>query len=382
MLVHTLWIVVYAALGHEARDYIGIGSYWVQRSTVSKQIVIDPTYRYPTSRDETWGSHRGYDGQFSYYIALDPSHARYYMDSPSYRYSRILYPAAAWVLAAGQADLVPYSMVVVNWLAIAFGTLAIALLLRRRGVSPWWAAAYGLAPGMMLAMQRDLTEPLAYGLAAGGLLVLSGTGRRRHLIAGLVFALAALARQTTLLIPLVWALWTLLGWDGAVASARTRLRQAALVAGVAVGPYLAWEVYLRSWLGASSSGEPYVLVPFGWLFHKHFGLSRQPPMVIAVVVPAVLAAACAVWALRRGRRRPEWACLALQVLAFVIFAPAYNAYTSLGRVVLGIVLVAVLCIPFLRDLPARGRRAMGGAGALYMAMAPVIYVYGLSNFHL
>ena len=47
----------------------------------------------------------GYDGQFVYYIARDPSTATQYIDVPAYRFQRILLPMLARFLAFGQVSL-------------------------------------------------------------------------------------------------------------------------------------------------------------------------------------------------------------------------------------------------------------------------------------
>src|SRR5579871_4588194 len=65
----------------------------------------------------TWSSYirnqndDGYDGQFDYYIALDPANAPLHLDVPAYRYQRVLYPMLARVVVLGQASLIPYALV-------------------------------------------------------------------------------------------------------------------------------------------------------------------------------------------------------------------------------------------------------------------------------
>lgn len=88
-----------------------------------------------------------------------------------------------------------------------------------------------------VAVQRDLTEPLAYGLVTAAPLILDLPVRWRYVAAGVVFGLAGLARQTTLVFPLLYAAW--LAWDGefagrANAPRRRRLRDAAVLAVLAV----------------------------------------------------------------------------------------------------------------------------------------------------
>ena len=103
----------------------------------------------------------GYDGQFYYFLAVDPTHGRDYMDAPGIIYSRIGYPMTARALSGGNPTLIPYMMVLVNILAAVGGTLAVAFFLRRHGLPPALALLYGFYPGLILAVLRDLTEPPA-----------------------------------------------------------------------------------------------------------------------------------------------------------------------------------------------------------------------------
>ena len=114
----------------------------------------------------TWG----YDGQFAYQIARDPLGASRFLDVPAYRYQRILYPLVAWVLAAGQGTLVPWTLIAVNWLALVAGTWITEEILAGRGVSCWYALSYGLFAGLLMAVRLDLTEPLALALAQAAIL--------------------------------------------------------------------------------------------------------------------------------------------------------------------------------------------------------------------
>ena len=99
----------------------------------------------------------------------------------------------------------PAALLLVGLGAVAFGTLALAALLRRRGASPWWALLFPAYPGIFLAVGHDLAEPLAYALVAGGLYALDRTGVARPLPAALLFGLAGATRETTLVFPAVLA---------------------------------------------------------------------------------------------------------------------------------------------------------------------------------
>src|SRR5207302_7292743 len=67
---------------------------------------------------------RGYDGQFYYYTAIDPFNAAQYMwaDNATFRLQRVFYPIVLIAVTLGQSDLVPYAMIIVNYLSVVAGT--------------------------------------------------------------------------------------------------------------------------------------------------------------------------------------------------------------------------------------------------------------------
>lgn len=111
-------------------------------------------------------ANQGYDGQFAYSIALDPdpSHLTGKLDIPAYRYQRILYPWTARLLGAGQAALIPWTLVLVNVLAHVGGTALLERWLAARRVSRWYALPYAFWAGLAMPVRGNLTEPLCYAL--------------------------------------------------------------------------------------------------------------------------------------------------------------------------------------------------------------------------
>lgn len=368
--LYGVWIALHFLTGQEARDFIVIGRQAILRSHASAIIRYDPHYVY---RDPL-----GYDGQYCYFLALDPVHARWYMDFPAYRYGRILYPMLARALAFGQAALVPYTLVAINWIAAPAGTLAVGAWLRRKGLSPWLALLYGLSLGMFIALNGDLTEPLAYAFVALAIYLLDFGGGRRLLAGGVAFALAILTRETTAVFAVVWGGWLLLG--GAPGTSlreriRANWRQAATLLGLSLAPYLAYKLFLLLWLGslgtpASVRFEP---LPFAGLAHYWPWSGFQYVELLSVVLPALI---CAVVALRALPTRPAspalWALLA-NVLLFVLLLPAssYIDQFASSRITLGVTLAALYCLP---DLDARftGRRAwLVVCAALWLMFVPI-----------
>src|SRR5207253_2022665 len=185
-----------------------------------------------------------------YFLAVDPKHGRDYMDTPGVIYSRIGYPMTVRALSGGNASVVPYMMVLVNILAAVGGTLAIAFFLKRRGLPPALALLYGFFPGLVIAVLRDLTEPLAFGLAAAGLLAFNPRSKLRLLASASLFGMAMLTRETVALFPALLALGLLLG-VGTASHWRERLRWGNLArslafAEIAFAPLYIWRHLLTT----------------------------------------------------------------------------------------------------------------------------------------
>src|SRR3984893_1218035 len=112
LVIYGAWLVAFFGLGHSALDFTFRSPGFLNQSHASSVINPDPTVT----------SNAGaYDSQFFYYMALDPVNARYYMDANTYRYTRILYPMVARVLGLGQPGLMPDTLILVHWLALAGG---------------------------------------------------------------------------------------------------------------------------------------------------------------------------------------------------------------------------------------------------------------------
>ena len=325
LAAYVIWAAYYAA-HRDVVDLARVGREFVTRAPGESRAIDELA---PDTFDES-----GYDGQFFLYIAVDPTGAEQYVDEPPYRYSRIVYPLLARAVALGQSDLVPVALLLINLLAVGAGTFAVATLLRRLGLSPWYGALYGLYPGLFVGVSHDLSEPLAYAFAAFALLAFE---RRRVPLAAVLFALAGLTRESTLLFPVALALWLAIG--------RRRFRDAAMLA-ASVLPYLALRVGLWAWLGAfgNAQAQRIEVLPFAGLA-KHWPWDTLTlEEIYSVVVPCMLALVVAVLV----RARPGWlVVLAANVVVLVVFLPepSYAEYRASGRITIGVVLAFLLCLP-------------------------------------
>jgi hypothetical protein len=351
-------LLVGPGLASDPYQYVNIGHKFLKQGTTSS--VIKPTL---PSDDKI-----GYDGQFYYFLAVDPKHGRDYIEQPGLIYSRIGYPMTARALSGGNPSLIPYMLVLVNVLAVVGGTLAIAFFLKRRGLSPALALLYGFFPGLIIAVLRDLTEPLAFGLAAAGVVAFNPRSKWRLLASASLFGLAMLTRETVALFPAVLTIGLLVG-VGTGLSWRERFRWSHLVravafAEVAFAPLFVWRHLLATVVlpnvptqESFAAGEHHIaggaigaalasIVPFHALAGQWPWSGEDVTNLLSVVLPALIWAVIAIALLRRKRTLEPWLVLA-NVAVFVIFLPTPIAvdYGSLGRASIGIVLAALLTLP-------------------------------------
>jgi Gpi18-like mannosyltransferase len=365
LMIYGLWIAAFLATGHDARDLIDIGRKFVTQSQSSSVIRYDATYRY--AADPT-----GYDGQFVYYIALDPVHARDYLDWPAYRYGRILEPALAGALAFGNPGLVPFTILLVSWLAIGLSTAVLAAWLKRKRLNPVLALIYAFYAGVVIAFRFDLTEALSFGLVIGAVYLFDFGGRQRVVWSAALFAMAALARETAVLFIIVFAIALL--FRDRMEDWRRPLPSALAFLSISLLPLAAWHAFLFLWLqNLGLPPRPVVQpIPFGALIREWPWHVTAIEEIVVVVLPALLVGSLAVRALIRGSTDKYLLLLALQVLLLVVFVDpfAFPDLTASARYTIGIVIAALCAIPTL-DRLTRGKRTwLVLCGAAWLVMAP------------
>lgn len=311
-----------------------------------------------------WQSQVGYDGQYYFALAADPRHAHDYMPATAgYVYSRIGYPMVARALSLGSIRALPYVMLIVNVIAAAAGTLAVALWLRRRRAPVWPAVLFGLYPGLVFSVLRDLTEPLAFALVAFAVLAYDERSARRLAASAILFGAAALTRETV--VPFTVAAAAALAVSDARRAGTWRSpviwRRALSFAACGLAPLLLWRLFVVEFLHqpTQETGGSGWAVPFhGILSYWHWD-SQHRLIVLTVVLPALAAAAGALdLALRRVD--PIGAALLLvNVLLYVVFLPVSVDvdYGGAGRAAVGVVLAALYCVPAWWDSAASGSRA-------------------------
>lgn len=280
----------------------------------------------------------GYDGEFYFAVAADPTHAKDYLPGRAgIVYSRIGYPALAYVLSGGSRAALPAVMLAVNLAAVLIATGAIALWLVRRGLSPWPAALYGLFPGVIFSAFFDLTEPLAFALVAVAVVLLES----RPWVSAAVFAGAVLTRETA--VPFALA--------AAVVVGRNAWRRGVVFAAATCGPLLVWRLLMGLYTGEATQETGHTanwLVPFHGFWPGYPLDSEHRLILLAVLVPGVVAALGGIVLLRQPKARLPAALLLVNVLLYLVFLPRgpYIDYPAASRAVIGILLAALYCLPW------------------------------------
>jgi hypothetical protein len=248
----------------------------------------------------------GHDGQQFYVLAATfPAleDAQGHVDKLRYRARRVLLPAL--VSPAPRGEPLVWSMFAVNLAAVGAAAVGVGRLARRLGTTPWLGLVVAVTPAMVESVEGSLGDALAFALAIWGVV----TWRRRPWLAAALFLAAALARETTLVVPLACAI---------VAPRSLRLPMLAPIAA-----FGAWVAVVSLWLpptpGATSANlVEDALVQFDWPFKAwvDVGLTSDAVILGVLLLAASLGAA---WSLRD--RLPE---LSLWLLADVVLLIVSN----------------------------------------------------------
>ncbi len=275
----------------------------------------------------------GYDGQFYYQIARDPLHAAQFLDKPPYRYQRIVYALLVFVLSAGQTALVPYMLLLVNFVSIVVSVEITARLLEKYGLSSWFSLALGLYFGQMAALFFDTTEPFTYALVCLGLLLIE----KEHITgAAISMGLAALSRDTAILFPLGYTLFFLLQrqWGNVV-----RFIVLTFL------PLLLWYGILWRIFGETGVkyAPPFEHIPFAGLFIFFPEQRLFWQLFVIMFVPTMAGWLFAALEILRRRWSSVLVIWILHLTLVTFMAPdSYREFVSSGRLSTGLVLATLL----------------------------------------
>lgn len=373
-LFYLVYLLHAFTSGHDARSFIMLERYRLLQSHKSSVIKVEPGFPYAK---RGWG----YDGQYFYMMALDPVNARYYVRGGSYYYSRVLYPLSARALALGRPALIPYTLILINLLSVAWGTVMLAAWLRRKRISPWFALIYGACSGIFVCFQRDLTEPLAYALLATGIYVVQFGGKRRVLLSGLCFGLALLTRDKAALLAAVYILGFLVtgeGWaSGGWVSAIRRMLPATILLGVmTLLPYAALKVFLYLWMHSVAIAPGQQVAPLAAVFAPHLDTPSLLSDALTALVPGLICLVLTIWAFIRGTRDLSLVALfALVLVTTVTLSPSYfRDVVGLMRVTILVVMAALYALPTIDRVTGGNRAWLYLCAVFWLSMTPSLFI--------
>ena len=217
------------------------------------------------------------DGQSSVALARDPSlsHPHVFLggnDQAAFRAGRPLQGYLGWMFSLGRPEWAEEGVAAATLLGCAVAVGGCAELLRRRRLNPWLALIILELPGSLAAIRQFGPELIGLGLAFFAIACLEDD---KVGLAILLFTLAGLARETYLLIPLVYMFfrrdWRLL-WP--------------------VAAWLSWSVvpWIRfgAWgPNASPNGSRLITLPFIGLA-RAFGEMRFAPLSLLLIAAVPL----------------------------------------------------------------------------------------------
>ena len=198
----------------------------------------------------------GYDGQFFARLAFSPLDQRrstfgITLDAPSYRQQRIIYPALAWALAAGKAELIPWTLVLVNFLALIGIAVIAAIMAGRFQFHPGYGLLIMLSSGFLLSFGRNLAEPLAGFFVLLALYLLL---EKRLLSCAIIASFGVLTREPALIT--FGAVGLLAMWNSFREEKRPR-DYSFLWLLLPLIFYISWQIYLtKIWGHAPSTSGP------------------------------------------------------------------------------------------------------------------------------
>jgi hypothetical protein len=307
--------------------FIHIGSIFTDRVSSVARLVHNIGFGPPF-----WKA--GFDGQFYYYIALDPLSAWQLLDTTA-RYQRILYPIIVRSLSLGYLPSIPLLMIIVNLASIFAGTELLVRLLKWFQLNPWYSLGYGFHIAQLLCLSRDLSEPLMYAFVMGAIYYAETRGSFR--VAGILFSLALFTKEPAILFIAAYALGLLLRSKGGGST-----RRAALLVAISVLPYAAYQLTLLYRFGQVAffgvgNLQTSNLIPFFGVFQAPRTPVELIFISILIVIPATLSLAIFFRSVVRGNIDPLQVAMLLNAL-FLAFLPppSYVDVFTYGRVSLGL----------------------------------------------
>ncbi len=203
----------------------------------------------------------GYDGQFFLSMALDPflqnDGTIAALDSPPYRYRRIFYALLGHLLGLGNRQVIPYMLVLINYLCIIALVWMASWGLKQTEEPRWHGLLVLCVPGVWMTLWLSTADLLSSTLLMGAICCYRYS---RSNLTSLSISLACLTRETMVL-----------GWLALVICS-IQDRNWRLFWGLmgAIVPVVVWNSYVSARLvgGVGPSLALNFSLPFVNIFHK------------------------------------------------------------------------------------------------------------------
>ncbi len=315
----ALWPAAWARSNHSAEALLGAGTTGPARELMARELPDAP--RFPGL---------GHDGQQFYAVArhpFDPPAVRDQLDSPAYRYRRILFPALAGTLAPNGGRSLVFALLAISLAGVALGAWATS---RLPGAPAWLPLAVGLTPGVGVALALSLGDALATGLT---LAAVAASLRRRWAWMTVALVAAALTRETLILVA-VGLLFT--------PGLPNRWKLASILSPLATaGTWALWSAHALGTPALDGSGQ--LGLPFvGWL------QSAESPLGQLVGLLTLLVLAVGAWRTRTSDRGVAILlglhCLLMVCLADDVTSSWLNT-TRVGAPVFALAVWAIVATP-------------------------------------
>jgi hypothetical protein len=286
----------------------------------------------------------GYDGQFAYYIALnpDPDEVSIRLDVPAYRYQRILYPLLARILSFGQTTYIPWALILLNVLSQVVGTAILCAILLDHSVPVTYSLIYGLWAGLVIGVGTDLYEPLTFGFILASIVAHQ---KKKPWLTAIFLTGSMFAKETAILF------WVAVVLSDFMSKKRKDEILGSLIPGVFYGIWQGFLYYQFGSFGLGSGGAmatPFEWIPFGGFFRiASAGIEVLVLYAVifgpTIILPDIWGIMTSVrFLLKRQMDFETWALL-LNTL-FILFLPFSTFREPLGliRVSTGMVLASIL----------------------------------------
>jgi hypothetical protein len=224
----------------------------------------------------------GHDGQIFYAVALDlrGEWVPETLESASYRYRRVLYPALASLFGILDGEALLWGMVTLAAVPVGVASGTAALLATRRGVTPWLALAVILNPGVWLSARLLTADNLALAL---GLVAVHAYLRNRDILCVVALAAAALTKEPAVVFAVGLAGYSLYH----------REYRRVLLLTTSLLPLLGWLLYVHTNIGSILDAGGNTALPGFGIYEARTAWSDQrlrDNVWVAITLAAMVAA--------------------------------------------------------------------------------------------